>query len=68
MGPICLQQGKNGDKEQNRRYNVIDGYYLANGSLNKNRLAKRYHFDSKIIDRDVKKAISDLTVMMFGID
>lgn len=57
-----------GDEEQKRRYGAIEGYYLANKSLNKNKLAKKYHCDPKTIDRDIKKAISDLTVMMFGVD
>ncbi|GEO64451.1 MULTISPECIES: hypothetical protein [Companilactobacillus] len=57
-----------GDEEQKRRYGVVDGYYLSRDFLNKNKLAKKYHCDPKTIDRDMKKAISELSVMTFGLD
>lgn len=61
---ICI----NGEPEEQRKFKVINSYFISDHSLNKNELAEKYHVDRKTIDRDVKKAISDLSVMIFGID
>lgn len=61
---ICM----NGEPEEQRKFKVINSYFISDHFLNKNELAEKYHVDRKTVDRDVKKAISDLSVMIFGID
>lgn len=58
----------NGEPEEQRKFKVINSYFISDHFLNKNELAEKYHVDRKTIDRDVKKAIGDLSVMIFGID
>lgn len=61
---ICLA----GTCEQSRRYKVISSMYIDENTLTISRLAERFNVDESTIRRDEKKAIKDLTIMIFGID
>lgn len=57
-----------GTFEDGRRYNVIKKLYLIDDTLTRVQLADYYKVDEKTIRRDERKAIDDLSVMIFGID
>lgn len=59
---------ENGTVEERRRFDVINSLYIANQRLTKNKLCEKYHVDLKTIQRDERKAINELSVMIFGID
>lgn len=61
---ICLH----GTYEQSRRYRVIKSLYIDSNALTIAKLAERFSVDENTIRRDEKKAISELSVMIFGID
>lgn len=61
---ICLQ----GTPEQHRRYRVIQSLYLDKPAVTRTKLADRFDCDEKTIRRDEKRAITELSVMIFGID
>lgn len=63
-GEIC----KAGTFEDSRRYNVIKKLYLIDGPLTRLQLAEQYGVDEKTIRRDERKAIDELSIMIFGID
>ena len=63
-GEIC----KAGVAEDERRYNVIKKLYLIDGPLTRTQLADQYGVDEKTIRRDERKAIDELSIMIFGID
>lgn len=58
----------NGTYEQRRTYKVIDALYLADERMTVNKLCKIYNVDESTIRRDVKRAVKELSVMIFGID
>lgn len=59
---------KAGTFEEQRRYDVIKKLYLIDGKLTRLQLADFYQVDEKTIRRDERKAIDELSIMMFGID
>jgi len=61
---ICM----NGSIEQQRRYEVIVSLYVAEPQITRSVLCERFSVDESTIRRDVRKAIEELTVMIFGID
>lgn len=61
---ICMA----GTFEERRRYDVIRKLYLIDGKLTRLQLADFYQVDEKTIRRDERKAIDELSIMMFGID
>lgn len=54
--------------EGNRRYDVIYRLYIAPQQLTYAALSKKYSVDDNTIRRDERKAIKQLSVMMFGAD
>jgi len=54
--------------EGSRRYDVIYRLYIAPQQLTYTSLAKKYSVDDNTIRRDERKAIKQLSVMMFGAD
>ena len=59
---------KSGSYEQKRRCNVIKALYFDSYPLNRAQLAEKYKADEKTIRRDEKRAIRELSIMIFGID
>ncbi|MFC6261969.1 hypothetical protein ACFP1C_13670, partial [Levilactobacillus fujinensis] len=57
-----------GTFEDQRRYGVIKKLYLIDGKQTRLQLADFYQVDEKTIRRDERKAIDDLSIMIFGID
>lgn len=57
-----------GTFEDRRRYDVIKKLYLIDGKQTRLQLADFYQVDEKTIRRDERKAIDDLSIMIFGID
>lgn len=57
-----------GSYEQNRRYEVISNLYINKSAVNRSKLAKRFNVDEQTIYRDERKAIDELSIMLFGID
>lgn len=54
-------------EQDKRRYKAIERLYIKAVPTSKKELAKQLHVDRKTIDRDVKKAVNDLAIMLFGI-
>lgn len=63
-GELCKQ----GTFEDERRYEVIKKLYLVDRRLTRMQLADQYDVDEKTIRRDERKAINELSIMIFGID
>lgn len=61
---ICLD----GNNEQRRRFEVIRSLYVNVPSLTRIELCHRFNVDESTIRRDERKAIDELSVMIFGID
>lgn len=59
---------KAGTFEEQRRFDVIKKLYLIDNKLTRVQLADFYRVDEKTIRRDERKAIDELSIMMFGID
>lgn len=54
--------------EGNRRYDVIYRLYIAPQQLTYTALSEKYSVDDNTIRRDERKALKQLSVMMFGAD
>ncbi|AYM03585.1 hypothetical protein D8911_11545 [Levilactobacillus brevis] len=61
---LCLE----GTPEQRRRYLVIRELYINGPGITRVKLAERFSCDEKTIRRDERRAIDELSVMIFGID
>lgn len=61
---LCI----NGTPEQRRRYKVIELLYVTSPSITRVKLCERFNVDESTIRRDEKRAIEELSVMIFGID
>lgn len=61
---ICMQ----GSPEQQRRYKIIRDLYIGKPTITRVKLAQRFSCDEKTIRRDERRAINELSVMIFGID
>ena len=61
---ICMQ----GTLEQRRRFKVVQALYLNKPTMTRVRLAQLFKCDEKTIRRDERRAINELSVMIFGID
>lgn len=51
-----------------RRYNVVNHLYVSASKLTADELAEKYTMDRSTVFRDVKRAINELSIMLFGID
>lgn len=60
----CTQKGE----AVHRRCKVIEKLYIVNGSSKIVDLADLYGVDERTIRRDEKKAISEMSIFLFGID
>lgn len=58
----------NSTGEGNRQYDVIYRLYIAPKQLTYTALSKKYNVDDNTIRRDERKALKQLSVMMFGVD
>lgn len=58
---------KKGVEEEQRRYKVIYHKYLSENRLSVQRLCEKYNVEQGTIYRDIKLAINDLSVLLFGI-
>ncbi|EIA21410.1 hypothetical protein [Listeria fleischmannii] len=56
-----------GAESAKRRYRTIDKLYLAEIPITKNKLSKEEHVDIRTVERDVKRAVSEISVLLFGI-
>ncbi|MCY9807471.1 hypothetical protein OXT66_07980 [Lentilactobacillus senioris] len=61
---VCLS----GTYEQQRRYDVISNLYINDQLLTRTKLAEKFNVDEKTIYRDERRAVEDLSIMIFGID
>lgn len=61
---ICMA----GSMEQQRRYRVIRMLYVDVETLTKAKIAKALGVDEKTVGRDERRALGELSVMIFGID
>lgn len=56
-----------GQESSKRRFRAIDKLYLSEFPLTKNKLSKEEHVDIRTVERDAKRAIAELSVLLFGI-
>lgn len=61
---FCAKKGPNGL----RRWNVIQGLYIAEQPLTMHELANSYYVDERSIYRYVDTAVAHLAALIFGID
>lgn len=59
---------KQGDEIDWRRYQVIDKLYLSTTKLSLSEIALFYDKDRSTIDSDKRRAINDISVMLYGMD
>lgn len=59
---------KTNNQEMIRRYNVISDLYINETSMTYEEIAEIEHISQKTVNRDRKKAIEELSVLIFGID
>lgn len=59
---------KTNNQEMIRRYNVISDLYINETPMTYEEIAKIEHISQKTVNRDRKKAIEELSVLIFGID
>ncbi|MFY4480774.1 hypothetical protein ACJ8LO_09450 [Latilactobacillus sakei] len=59
---------KQGDDSDWRRYNVIDKLYLSTSKMSLSEIATIYDKDRSTIDRDKRRGINDISVMLYGMD
>lgn len=56
------------DEKFIRRLKIIELIYFNEGNYSYEQLAEMFYVDSRTVSRDVKKAIEELSVLLFGID
>lgn len=54
--------------DQQRRYDVISSLYINKNAVTKTKLAQKFNVDEQTIYRDERKAIDEISIMLFGID
>lgn len=59
---------KTNNQEMIRRYNVISDLYINETPMTYEEIAENEHISQKTVNRDRKKAIEELSVLIFGID
>ncbi len=59
---------KTNNQEMIRRYNVISDLYINETPMTYEEIAEIEHISQKTVNRDRKKAIKELSVLIFGID
>lgn len=59
---------KTNNQEMIRRYNVISDLYINETLMTYEEIAEIEHISQKTVNRDRKKAIEELSVLIFGID
>lgn len=59
---------KQGDEADWRRYQVIDKLYLSTQRFSLSEIAIFYDKDRSTIDRDKRRGIDELSVMLYGMD
>lgn len=59
---------KTNNQEMIRRYNVISDLYINETPMTYEEIAEIEHISQKTVNRDRKKAIEELSVLIFGID
>jgi len=59
---------RSNDARLHRRYPVLACLYLQKPTMTRVDAAARFAVDRKTIDRDVKQAMTDLSIMMWGAD
>lgn len=59
---------KTNNQEMIRRYNVISDLYIKETPMTYEEIAEVEHISQKTVNRDRKKAIEELSVLIFGID
>lgn len=59
---------KTNNQEMIRRYNVISDLYINETPMTYEEIAEIDHISQKTVNRDRKKAIEELSVLIFGID
>lgn len=59
---------KTNNQEMIRRYNVISDLYIKENPMTYEEIAETEHISQKTVNRDRKKAIEELSVLIFGID
>lgn len=59
---------KTNNQEMIRRYNVISDLYINETPMTYGEIAEIEHISQKTVNRDRKKAIEELSVLIFGID
>lgn len=59
---------KTNNQEMIRRYNVISDLYINETPMTYKEIAEIEHISQKTVNRDRKKAIEELSVLIFGID
>lgn len=58
----------NGSDEEKRRYNILKKRYLAEDRRTVKELCEEINVEQATVYRDTKRAIKDITVLLFGID
>ncbi len=61
-------QAKNGDEAAWRRFRVIEFLYLSTTHLSVSEIAIYFNCDVSTIHKDKRRAVNDLSVMLYGID
>lgn len=56
-----------GTEEEKRRFKIINHRYLLTERLTVQQLCERYNVEQGTIYRDTKKAIKDISILLFGI-
>lgn len=59
---------KSNDEQNKRRWRILDAMYLAEQIYSADQIAKAESIDKRTIYRDIDDCISDLTILLFGID
>lgn len=65
---VYKNECKQGDEIDWRRYQVIDKLYLSTTKLSLSEIALYYDKDRSTIDSDKRRAINDISVMLYGMD
>ena len=58
----------NDSEQMKRRYDALYGKYIANERVSYEDMAEKWNVDVRTIQRDIKIAENDFSVLLFGID
>lgn len=65
---VCNSLCYASEEADKHRYNVIHYLYLTEKIQSKSTVAKTMHMDKSTVNRDIVKAVNDLSKMLFGVD